>query len=407
MTQPTVLDLFSGCGGLSLGLAEAGFDIKWANECDEFAADSFRNAHQNTSVFCEDVSRFYSRTLENDRGCPTRGELDLLTGGPPCQGFSGYNRHRSPDDPRNSLVEVFLDFVDLLEPRYVLMENVPGMLSLDGGAVVAQVMSAFEQLEYTAHLGILQAGYYGLPQNRWRVFIWASRKAGELPEFPEPTHLFTRTTIFGATKFRENVIKPPTSGSSLFWKPETMVTVADAIRDLPPIENGQALESRGYASKALSDFQKRMRKESNGVFDHCTKKLGDLMMQRCRAVPKKPGAGWLDLPEELKPENLKRHGDRRYDNRFGRLHWEGTFNTILSDAHPYWGRVFHPAQDRVISVREAARAQGFPDNVRFCGSKTRKYRQVGNAVPPPLAFELGKSLMSVLCQKGQKKRGKK
>lgn len=117
------------------------------------------------------------------------------------------------------------------------------------------------------------------------------------------------------------------------------------------------------------------------------------MLARCSAVPRRPGAGWLDLPEHLKPKNLLRHGDDRYPNRFGRLHWSGTFNTILTQALPYWGRVIHPEQDRVISVRESARAQGFSDAVRFFGPQTHQYAQVGNAVPPPLARAIGIEIM--------------
>ena len=106
------------------------------------------------------------------------------------------------------------------------------------------------------------------------------------------------------------------------------------------------------------------------------------MYARCRAVPSRPGAGWLDLPNNLKPKNLLRHGDDRYPNRFGRLHWSGTFNTILTRAYPYWSSVFHPEQDRVISVRECARAQGIPDSLRIHGPVSSAYKQVGNAVPP-------------------------
>ena len=339
------------------------------------------------------MNLLYRRLLDADAGLPRPGDVDLLAGGPPCQGFSGYNRHRHVEDPRNSLVESFLDVVAYLKPRYVLMENVPGMLSLDKGRVPAALLAALESLGYQARLGILQAGYYGVPQNRWRVFIVAAAVGSTLPAFPLPVHDFPRTTIFGAIAFRANVVKPPDSGADLFWQPKPAVTVGDAISDLPEIANGCGADEMTHKSPPRSPFQKEARRGSTVLYDHRCARSEELMLTRCAAVPRRPGAGWLDLPEHLKPKNLLRHGDDRYANRFGRLHWGGTFNTILTRAMPYWGAVFHPEQDRVISVRESARAQGFPDHVRFAGPLSSRYRQVGNAVPPLLGESLGRAIL--------------
>jgi len=389
MKSITCLDLFAGCGGLSNGLVQAGIQVRWANELDGHAAETYRQSHPGCNVFEEDVNLLYRRMLDGDKDLPQPGEVDLVAGGPPCQGFSGYNRHRNVEDPRNSLVESFLDVVEHIKPRYVLMENVPGMLSLDNGRVPILVLAALESLGYRAKLGILQAGYYGVPQNRWRVFIVAAAVGLKLLEFPIPVHAFPRTTIFGATAFRANVVKPDTAGSDLFWNPKSTVTVGDAISDLPEIENGGGADEMAYPPPSLNPIQENARRGASVLYDHRCARLEDLMFARCVAVPKKPGAGWLDLPENLKPKNLLRHGDDRYPNRFGRLHWEGTFNTIVTRAYPYWSCVFHPEQDRVISVRESARAQGFPDRVRFAGPLSSRYRQVGNAVPPPLGRVLG------------------
>jgi DNA (cytosine-5)-methyltransferase 1 len=393
MSGLTCLDLFAGCGGLTIGLGQAGIKVRWANEIDAHAAETYRRSHPGCSVFEEDVDHLYHRLLDRDDDLPRPGDVDLIAGGPPCQGFSGYNRHRSTKDPRNSLVESFLDVVAHLKPRYVLMENVPGMLSLDKGRVPALLLAALESFGYQARLGILQAGHYGLPQNRWRVFIVAAALGSTLPEFPLPVHAFPRTTIFGATAFRANVIKPPDSGTDLFWQPKPALTVRDAIWDLPEIGNGGGADEMPYKSETHGPFQAAVRRGSTVLFDHRCARLEELMFARCVAVPRRPGAGWLDLPEHLKPKNLLRHGDRRYDNRFGRLHWEGTFNTILTRAFPYWSAVFHPEQDRVISVRESARAQGFPDHVRFAGPMSSRYRQVGNAVPPLLGECLGRAII--------------
>ncbi len=393
MSRLTCMDLFAGCGGLTFGLGQAGFDVRWANEIDGHAAETHRQSHPGCTVFEEDVNLLYRRLLDADADLPRPGDVDMVAGGPPCQGFSGYNRHRHGEDTRNSLVESFLDVVAHLKPRYVLMENVPGMLSLDKGRVPALLLAALELLGYQARLGILQAGYYGVPQNRWRVFIVAAAAGSTLPSFPLPVHAFPRSTIFGATAFRTNVIKPPDSGSDLFWQPKPTVTVSDAISELPEIGNGGGADEMPYGSLPRSPFQAEVRRGSMVLHDHRCARLDELMLTRCAAVPRRPGAGWLDLPEHLKPRNLLRHGDDRYANRFGRLHWGGTFNTILTRAMPYWGAVFHPEQDRVISVRESARAQGFPDHVRFAGPLSSRYRQVGNAVPPLLGESLGRAIL--------------
>lgn len=393
MNRLTCLDLFAGCGGLTIGLGQAGIQVRWANEIDANAAETYRQSHPGCSVFEEDVNLLYHRLLDRDTGLPRPGDVDLVAGGPPCQGFSGYNRHRSAEDPRNSLVESFLDVVEHLKPRYVLMENVPGMLSLDKGRVPALLLAALESLGYQARLGLLQAGHYGVPQNRWRVFIVAASAGLTVPSFPTPLHAFPRTTIFGATAFRANVVKPPDSKADLFWQPEPMVTVWDAISDLPAIPNGGGADEVEYATPPRCEYQRMLREKSHRVWNHKCRQLGGLMLARCEALPKRPGAGWLDLPEHLKPKNLVRHGDDRYPNRFGRLHWEGTFNTIVTQVEPYWGRVIHPEQDRVISIRESARAQGFSDAVRFFGSQTSCYAQVGNAVPPPLGRALGEEIL--------------
>lgn len=377
-------DLFSGAGGLSLGMEKAGISVKWANEIDPDACETYRNSHPNTIIFLEDANSLLSRIINGDNGLPKPGEVDVIAGGPPCQGFSGFNRYRSPNDPRNSLMETYLGFVDYLKPRYILLENVPGMLSLEEGATPRLLLRTLEELGYNTRLGILQAGYYGLPQNRWRVFIWGAYGDLPAPLFPKPKYSFPRTTIIGATQFRENVIKPIFQENSLL----PHVTVEDAISDLPRIENGGGLEEFEYASEPLSTYQRSLRNEKGITFNHVTKKLGSIQFERCLALSDRNGSGWNDLPDHLKPRNLVKYGDGRYPNRFGKLSSNGIFNTILSEPNPYWSAVFHPNQNRVISAREAARAQSFPDRVRFYGKLSAQYRQIGNAVPVLLAYEI-------------------
>lgn len=391
-----VLDLFSGCGGLSHGLSLTGMEILWANEIDSSASKTFSSVHKKTRLWNESVEAFLNRIVSKEEDTPQNGEVDLICGGPPCQGFSGYNRFRSVDDPRNSLVESFLAIVEILEPKFVLIENVPGMLQLNDGKTPDKILKTLSKLGYNVDLGILQAGHYGVPQNRWRVFIIAAESGLRLPEFPQPTYSFPRTTLFGATNFKSNVVKtldPP--GSYLFGKLLPHTNVGHALSDIPKKTTAIGGHS-DYSSEPSCDFQLQMRISSENIFNHYTKSSRKIMIDRISAVPKTPKSGWLDMPEDLQPKNLKRFGDNRYPNRFGRLWHEGIFNTIVTEANAYWGRVIHPEENRVISVRESARAQSIPDNFIFSGKLTSMYRQIGNSVPPFLAKEIGSEILKSL-----------
>jgi DNA (cytosine-5)-methyltransferase 1 len=174
--------------------------------------------------------------------------------------------------------------------------------------------------------------------------------------------------------------------------------VRDAIGDLPHQVRDDVDERVEYACEPQSSLQRFLRDESTlGTTSHASFGLAPVSIERCKHIP--PGGGWLDLPNHLMPGNLARYRKRRrnsFHNRWGRLEWDGTFPTIITKPEPYWGRYIHPDADRVISVREAARAQGFPDSFRFCGPLSSQYRQVGNAVPPLLAYLLGLELARAL-----------
>lgn len=379
-------DLFAGCGGLSVGLRAAGLRTRWANEVWAPAAATYRGSNPGVVLFEEDARRLLARAVASKHLLQELA-VDLLCGGPPCQGFCGWNRFRSLEDPRNSLVNVFLDFVALLDPRLVLIENVTGILTLGGGAVITGITDALCELGYHVRLLVLQAGAYGVPQNRWRVFVAGSKDRTGLVKPPPPLHAFPRTTVFNATSYRAAVVRPPVEPSeSLFGPILPNFTVADAISDLPPLGNGDWLDPAGLRP-AVGAYQDMMREGANTVCCHRAARLETINMERVRHL--KPGQSWVDLPENLQPRNLKKSLGNHYPNRFGRLEWTGIFNTITSKPEPYWSRVIHPRDDRVISVREAARAQGLPDRIRFEGTLAQQYAQVGNAVPPPLARALG------------------
>jgi DNA (cytosine-5)-methyltransferase 1 len=392
--KPAVLDLFAGCGGLSEGLTRAGFDIRWANELWGPAANTFRSSHPNTLLFQEDASLLLQRFERGDPGLPSKGEVDLIAGGPPCQGFSGFNRHRSPNDPRNSMIDIFLGFVKHLSPSMVLMENVPGLLTLNEGKLAELLLASFDELGYSSKVGLLQGGYYGLPQNRWRTFIIAVAKGIDLPSYPLPTHEFDRVNIHasGSIKVAVDIIKPSVHDNPIDRLKR--VTVGDTISDLPSLGLVSPDGTGSYASKPLSEYQKVLRQHSTFVRDHICPKIEPVTLERICAVPHKPGAGWLDLPPNLQPLNLKKYGDNRYPNRYGRLDWSGVFNTILTRPHPYWSRVIHPIENRLLSVRECARAQSFSDSTVFSGTISDKFKQIGNAVPPLLAEVVGKMIVA-------------
>jgi len=388
MKQLSVLDLFAGCGGLSIGLEQAGLDVRWANEYWSAAAQTYTLNHPRTAVFQDDANHLLRRMLGGDPLLPKRGDVDVVVGGPPCQGFCGINRFRDFDDPRNSLVDTFFDIVKVLLPRFVVMENVAGILTLEHGRAVHELLTSLSEIGYNVDLFVLQAGTYGVPQTRWRVFVLASRDVETRLTFPAPLHAFPRNRPLDVGSFKSKIIQAPLlegeSGSGVL----PYVTVSNAIGDLPEIGNGGRY-SGGYDKEPSCAWQAIIRDGSVELTDHDTIKLGEANLKRLAHLPFKPGAGWLDLPKDLQPRNLAKLGTPSYNYRFGRLHWGGYFTTITSKPEPYWGRFFHPEQQRIVSVRECARAQGFPDTFRFSGPLRARYAQIGNAVPPPLGRAIG------------------
>jgi DNA (cytosine-5)-methyltransferase 1 len=385
------LDLFCGCGGMSHGLRQCGVNIEWANEKWEAAADTYSSMHPDVKIYRGDSSNMLSLIQAESPGMPSKNQFDLIVGGPPCQGFSGWNRYRDISDQRNSQVDVFLSFVSFLRPSFVIMENVTGILSLDNGRAARSILESYSQMGYTSKIFILQAGSFGLPQNRWRVFFVAAKGTKKIPD-AIPTHEFPRTAPFNTTAFKDSVVRPtsPDKNTLKFFKKH--LTVADAIDDLPAIPNGGKFEG-SYPTQPNSPFQNGLRLESRRITNHQTFKLGPAYMNRINLLG--PGASWVDLPHEMQPANLQR-GGKSYDNRFGRLKWDGIFNTIVSKPEPYWGRYIHPNQNRVLSVRECARAQSIPDTFNFSGNLKEQYLQVGNAVPPILSKFLGNLLQQIL-----------
>lgn len=361
------VDLFSGAGGMSCGFEQAGFRILAGNDLMAAAGDSFKLAHPGAEFYLRPIERVSGKELLLNLGIAP-GALDCLIGGPPCQAFSVYNHKRSMDDGRSQLFRHYVRLVSELRPKTLVMENVTGMLSLDGGLALRQAINSLSSLGYKVEHRVLKAEEFGVPQERRRVFLVGVSPEVEF-DWPPPTH--------GKGK------KP-------------FVTVEEAISDLPIIENGGGREGSPYTSAPKSDFQKQMRTANTGLSNHVAPKLGEVNLQRLRHIPQ--GGSWRDIPFDLLPEGMKRAKRSDHTKRYGRLHPKGLASTILTKCDIHWGAYIHPYQDRGISVREAARFQSFPDSFRFTGSKTDQFVQVGNAVPPLLARAVALQIIKSLRQ---------
>jgi DNA (cytosine-5)-methyltransferase 1 len=388
----TCIDLFAGAGGLSTGLEWAGFEVLFANEIMEAYAKTLAHNHPNSEVFVDDI-RLVSPAKVRKSLELSVGELDLLAGGPPCQGFSINAPVRSTEDSRNHLFLNYLEFVKEFRPKVVLIENVPGMVSYSGGDTVKAILASLKDLGYRPEVRVLYAPHYGIPQMRWRTIFLATRlDISPQAFYPVPSH-----AIKGRSNFTTKL-----AGKTLIFSDEyvstnaksTFTTVWDALSDLPEIGNGGGTAHSLYDEPPQSNYQKYLRLDSETLTNHQCARLGNVNIARMAHIP--PGGSWRDIPHELLPKGMQRARRSDHTKRYGRLDPAGLASTILTKCDPHWGSYIHPTQDRVLSIREAARLQSFPDRVRFFGSVTEQYEQVGNAVPPLFARAIGDQIQTIL-----------
>ena len=360
----TTIDLFCGAGGLSEGFHQAGFHVLAGNDIDPFAAETFSASHSKAQFLpgpIEDISAGDFLKAAGRR----RGELDCLIGGPPCQAFSVYNHQRGMHDKRSGLFYEYLRIVEGLQPKWVVMENVTGITSAGGGQAVREILSGLAELGYRVETRVLRAEEYGVPQERRRIFFLGNRLG--LPiVWPQPTH-----------------------GPGLL----PFVTVWDAIGDLPALANGE--DPGGplpYPSVPLTEYQVALRENNTKVVNHVAPRLAPVNIERMKHIPE--GGSWRDIPFDLLPPGMKRARRCDHTKRYGRLRKDGMSSTVLTKCDIHWGAYIHPEQDRVITVREAARLQSFPDWFTFAGPRTEQYVQVGNAVPPLLGRRVAEAVLS-------------
>ena len=323
-----------------------------------------------------------------------KGEIDVLVGGPPCQGFSINAPDRFLEDPRNSLFKHYVRFLDEFKPKTLLLENVPGMLSLGEGVIFERILGALRDHGYDLSVKIMFAAHYGVPQERWRMIILGSR-IGVAPMHPYPVHFANAranfkggsTMTFRLMPLEERVLRQP-------------VTVGEALDDLPRLVMGEGGEIVAYDRPAHSDYARMMRSGEAVTYNHYASVLAAQNAERMKYV--KPGGSWRDIPWELLPKGMQKARKTDHTKRYGRLRKDGLAGTVLTKCDPHWGAVFLPDQDRALTVREAARIQSFPDCYKFLGPRVAQYEQVGNAVPvlmaEAIAQAIQKNVLEYACQ---------
>ena len=351
-----VVDLFSGCGGISKGFDNTGrVDIVGAIDFDQSACNTYKLNFPKANVICGDINQI---TVDSTGF----KDIDIIIGGPPCQGFSRLNywdKDRD-NDPRNKLFYQYLRFVEELQPKALLIENVKNVLVAKDGYVPLNVTRFLEEIGYNVNYAIVCASDYGVPQNRYRAIFVALKK--ELGKFD-----------FDSLKKYE----------------KKKVIVAEALSDIQSIEEEAKTFEQGtvfHLGEPQSDFQKLMQSKNRELHNHMIYYPADNVQAMMKYVPE--GGNWRCVPKEM----FKSQRSNRYTNYLRRLKNDEPSITIDTGHNVY----FHPIFDRVPTIRESARLQSFPDSFIFTGKKGEQFRQVGNAVPPLMAEALARAIMDAL-----------
>lgn len=369
----TTIDLFSGCGGMTLGFKMAGFRSIFATDVDENAGKTFQFNFKDTPFLVKDICSI----TKEDVDAMTSGETpDVIIGGPPCQGFSLANKRRNTlkDDPRNKLFYQFVKFIDWYSPKAFVMENVKGLLSMQGGKVIETIIDEFTNagnLGYNVRYKILKASDYGVPQMRERVIIIGIRKdLGIIPTHPVPTN--------------------------------NLVTVDMAIGDLPLINSGEGLDKQSYRTSPVNEYQRLMRGNNDVLYNHIAMKHTPRLIERFKAI--KPGQSLVDVWDTHGSVKRGAPGEKstiKFAQNNQRVFADKPAPTITAS---FQSNFIHPYLDRNFTAREGARLQSFPDDFIFMGMRTKmswekglsQYQQIGNAVPVLLAKAIADNLNSQL-----------
>lgn len=348
MKQINAIDLFCGAGGLSLGFQNAGVNILLGIDNDAKALEVFEKNHNNAKTICGDITQIHYDDVIKKIGDK---QIDLIIGGPPCQGMS-LSGPRKFDDPRNKLYLSYIRLVEEIKPKAFVIENVPGLVSLFGGQIKESIIQKFKDLGYTVNFQILCAADYGVPQNRKRVVFVGFRD---------------KVFDFDQIKKKE------------------MVTCEMALSDLPTLENEIGLDPSDYLTEATNCYQKLMRKNSSKVRNHIAAVHSEKVKKIISLVP--DGGNYKNLPEEYQKS-------RNFHVAWTRFRSDSPAPTIDTGHRHH----FHYKYNRVPTVRECARLQSFPDDFIFEGNKTQQFRQVGNAVPPLMAEAIAEAVINQMSR---------
>lgn len=341
--------MFCGAGGFSCGMEKAGFEVIAGIDNDEKALKTFQYNHKNAIAINYDLSNVDNKLFEL-LDPVVQGSIDILIGGPPCQGFSIAGK-RLIDDPRNKLWLAYIKIINRYKPKVIFLENVPTIVSVNKGRVAEKIKDSFIEYGYDVSQKILVASDYGVPQKRKRAFFVATKKGLSTFNFPKLLNDY--------------------------------ISTEEAIGDLPLLNNSLGSEELSYTAEAQNKYQKEIRKKSQVILNHSAVNHTDKTKEIISLVP--DGGNYKDLPENLRDT-------RKVNIAWTRMNSGKTCFTIDAGHNHH----FHYKANRVPTVRECARIQSFPDTFKFLGTRTSQYRQVGNAVPPLLGLALAKEALKVL-----------
>ena len=356
---PLTIDLFAGAGGLTQGFRDAGYKIVQAVERDVNAAATYSTNHPEVDLILADIRDLDPRECLQRLGVDP-GVVTTVIGGPPCQGFSESNRRtRTLSNPKNHLYRDFLRFVRHIQPKSVVLENVAGLRTMSKGLILDYIIDGLGNMGYRSQHYVLNAANHGVPQVRRRLFIIAHRlnvTAGQVSELDSPP------------------LAPPP-------------TVRAAIADLPPLANGASTDLLEYGTTIQSPYQRQMRRHApSRLSGNLVSRNAPHIVERYTYIPE--GGNWRHIPRHL----LANYSDtsRCHTGIYHRLYWDRPSKVIGNFRK---NMLIHPAQDRGLSVREAARLQSFPDHYRFSGSIGFQQQQVADAVPPLLAETVARTIL--------------
>lgn len=374
LSSYNIIDLFCGTGGFAHGFESYSdkFKVVCAVDILKQATNTAKANHKDCLIINDDIRNirpsFVSNKLDN-------ANIDLIVGGPPCQGFSSLRPFRSSDkdDPRNSLFEQFALYVNYFRPKVFVLENVVGLLTHKNGKTLKSIEECFSGINYKTDWKIMNAAHYGVPQKRER-FVLIGIKDDYRIEFPEPTHFFEGRIIGHKDKRRMLV-------SDRELKPA--VTLGEAISDLTPIKSGES--SDRYYCDPLNDYQRNRRNGSSMVTMHESAKHSDKMLE----IIKYSGDNINCIPKHLITSG--------FSSCYSRLRNDEPATTLtVKFQSPASSKCIHPSQDRALTAREGARIQSFDDSYIFEGSKTGIISMLGNAVPPLLGTAIARSIIKIL-----------